>query len=577
MRADAPHRRARRSAPRLHPHPAVLARVPLPRASAASSRRTRSSAPTSAGSRRTRCRGRSPAIERWGEHAFAAIRGEPVEVAVRRAPRPTCWRVVQLSSGVELVEEGVDDRDAPARSPPTRRRCGSWSTSAGGVGLRCRAASVAAAGERRRLDLVAVGGEHLEAVPQRLGRRSRGSLAGGRARARPTGTARTCRAPGGRCEAGDRVQSPLERDAAGTVVAQPHLRPVDVGVDRLAEALVEGDDDLGRQPATRTSARASAAIDRAQLGRCAGSSSRLRRRSPRARRGRTRRPVADDRDARVHRRRRRHDRRTTAATTTTAHDAVATTRRAAARPRRVPPVPARRAPDPTRPRYQRRPRRRPRSQRRRPDARPCASRPTCRPTALVFRSVAQRPACRPRPVPASTSAAVYLGGTAPVPTQRPDPTTLRRRRSSAPAAAGDIDRGDGAVHAHASAADRRPHLAHAGDTMRLGSFLPLLAWEPGVGWATEPPTALHGEAATAPVADYDGRGRPCPPGYDVLAQRRARRRRPLARAPPCATFALAVGRFRRRRGHRDVAAAGARDGRRRPSASATTRSTYLAP
>jgi hypothetical protein len=58
-------------------------------------------------------------------------------------------------------------------------------------------------------------------------------------------------------------------------------------------------------------------------------------------------------------------------------------------------------------------------------------------------------------------------------------------------------------------------VAHAGDTMRLGSFLPLLAWEPGVGWATEPATAIHGEAATSPAADYDV-AVSVPDGYDVL-------------------------------------------------------------
>jgi len=58
-------------------------------------------------------------------------------------------------------------------------------------------------------------------------------------------------------------------------------------------------------------------------------------------------------------------------------------------------------------------------------------------------------------------------------------------------------------------------VAHEGDTMRLGSFLPLLAWEPGVGWATDPPTTAHAEAATSPVADYDI-ALTVPAGYDVL-------------------------------------------------------------
>ena len=70
-------------------------------------------------------------------------------------------------------------------------------------------------------DLVAVGGEHLEAVPEPFeGRRWLG--AGGQGQGggledlvRP----RCRRAP----VSGHRVQSPLQRDAAGTLVAQPHL------------------------------------------------------------------------------------------------------------------------------------------------------------------------------------------------------------------------------------------------------------------------------------------------------------------------------------------------------------------
>jgi hypothetical protein len=63
--------------------------------------------------------------------------------------------------------------------------------------------------------------------------------------------------------------------------------------------------------------------------------------------------------------------------------------------------------------------------------------------------------------------------------------------------------------------DDDDRVAHASDTMRLGSFLPLLAWEPGVGWATEPASAIHGEAATSPVSDYDVQ-MSVPAGYDVL-------------------------------------------------------------
>jgi hypothetical protein len=59
-------------------------------------------------------------------------------------------------------------------------------------------------------------------------------------------------------------------------------------------------------------------------------------------------------------------------------------------------------------------------------------------------------------------------------------------------------------------------LGNLGGTMRLGSFFPLLAWEPGVGWATEPPTSGLAEAATSPTADFDVTVT-APRGLDVLA------------------------------------------------------------
>ncbi|MEY2437889.1 MAG: hypothetical protein QOF97_2725 [Acidimicrobiaceae bacterium] len=59
-------------------------------------------------------------------------------------------------------------------------------------------------------------------------------------------------------------------------------------------------------------------------------------------------------------------------------------------------------------------------------------------------------------------------------------------------------------------------VARDGDTMRLGSVLPMLAWEPGVGWATDPPTTVHAEATTSPAADYDV-AIDVSSSYDVLA------------------------------------------------------------
>jgi hypothetical protein len=55
-----------------------------------------------------------------------------------------------------------------------------------------------------------------------------------------------------------------------------------------------------------------------------------------------------------------------------------------------------------------------------------------------------------------------------------------------------------------------------GDAIRLGSFFPLLSWEPGHGWAVDPPTSVNGEASTAPAADFDLTVT-VPPGNDVLA------------------------------------------------------------
>ncbi|HXJ66817.1 MAG TPA: M1 family aminopeptidase [Actinomycetota bacterium] len=46
-------------------------------------------------------------------------------------------------------------------------------------------------------------------------------------------------------------------------------------------------------------------------------------------------------------------------------------------------------------------------------------------------------------------------------------------------------------------------IGHDDGTMWLGSFFPILAWEPGVGWATDPPTTSLAEASTSPTANFD--------------------------------------------------------------------------
>jgi len=85
-------------------------------------------------------------------------------------------------------------------------------------------------------------------------------------------------------------------------------------------------------------------------------------------------------------------------------------------------------------------------------------------------------------------------------TELPDPTTLIVRPPRV------IDAGDTVEVAlpwrltlPGSVNDR---ISRDGDAIRLGSFFPILAWEPGVGWAVEPPTAGFAEASSVPLADF---------------------------------------------------------------------------
>jgi hypothetical protein len=59
-------------------------------------------------------------------------------------------------------------------------------------------------------------------------------------------------------------------------------------------------------------------------------------------------------------------------------------------------------------------------------------------------------------------------------------------------------------------------ISRDGDAVRLGSFYPILPWEPGVGWALDPPTTAFAEAGTSPTADYT-MTITAPDGLDVMA------------------------------------------------------------
>jgi hypothetical protein len=59
-------------------------------------------------------------------------------------------------------------------------------------------------------------------------------------------------------------------------------------------------------------------------------------------------------------------------------------------------------------------------------------------------------------------------------------------------------------------------ISRTGDAIRLGSFWPILAWEPGIGWAVQPASSGFAEASMTPVADVVATVT-VPPGFDVLA------------------------------------------------------------
>jgi hypothetical protein len=86
-------------------------------------------------------------------------------------------------------------------------------------------------------------------------------------------------------------------------------------------------------------------------------------------------------------------------------------------------------------------------------------------------------------------------------------------------------------------------LASGKDMAMMGSFFPILPWQPGVGWATDPPTTTLAEAGTSPTADFDVSIRTIPADLTVLAT--GEEVDPGHwRAEAVRDFAVAVGRFR---------------------------------
>lgn len=84
-------------------------------------------------------------------------------------------------------------------------------------------------------------------------------------------------------------------------------------------------------------------------------------------------------------------------------------------------------------------------------------------------------------------------------------------------------------------------ISRNGDAIRLGSFFPILAWEGGRGWATDPPTTTLAESSTSPTADFEVEIE-VPEGLEVIATGRESFPGHWL-AYDVRDFAVAVGRF----------------------------------
>ncbi len=122
------------------------------------------------------------------------------------------------------------------------------------------------------------------------------------------------------------------------------------------------------------------------------------------------------------------------------------------------------------------------------------------------------------PRPASAGTAIELGAVTgdgrPLAVVRPDPTT----------AVVDLGRTVPAGEAIEVQVPWRltvcgpvnDRISRQAGSLRLGSFLPLLAWEPGVGWSEDPPTSGFAESTSSPTARWTLRVE-VPDGFGVVA------------------------------------------------------------
>jgi hypothetical protein len=228
---------------------------------------------------------------------------------------------------------------------------------------------------------------------------------------------------------------------------------------------------------------------------------------------------------------------TTSTTPTTAAPATTSTLAAATTPA-CPTIPARAAPDPARPKYTLRAEVNPADGTVLGQLRVIFT-PDLETDRLVFRLWPNGPRTAPAASKLETGQ-VTIGGR-PATSTLDDPTTLTVRTGTPFRAGQAVDVSmPWELRVPGAANDR---ISRNGDAMRLGSFFPILPWEAGVGWATDPPAGGFAEASTAPTADFDLTV-VVPDGYGVLASGTADPARPgRYTATAMRDVALSVGRF----------------------------------
>jgi len=130
---------------------------------------------------------------------------------------------------------------------------------------------------------------------------------------------------------------------------------------------------------------------------------------------------------------------------------------------------------------------------------------------------------------------------APAQPQRPDPTTLvvPKQLAAGQQTTATVD------YVLTIPGPNPDRISRSGDSVRLGSFFPILSWEPGVGWATEPPTAGFAEASLSTNADFTATVT-APPNLNVIATGTTTRPDNTYTAANVPDFALSIGRFDRR-------------------------------